>query len=83
MRDHQNSYSTQAEAKRAIVEAIWGSVPFARRESVRIPAGEYSIHVAADVNGDLVVFAFDNYGRLSARQVDGTSKPLVIKRACL
>lgn len=77
-----NRFSTQAEAKRAAVEAIWGTAPFSRRPFVAIPAGERSIHVAADVNGDLVVFAFDNYGRMSARQADGSSKPLVIKRAC-
>lgn len=71
----KDMFRSQAEAKTAAREAIWGTVPFAKREFKPLDPGTYGIHVSANVNGDLVVFQFDHYGRTEG-------KPLVIKRGC-
>ena len=69
------SFSSQAEAVRTAREVVWGTVPFARR-TWHGPSGEYSVNDAggfpqivftAQVNKDLVVIQFDQYGRLQGK----------------
>lgn len=67
-------FATQAEAIREARLHIWGDAPLAKREW-HGPKGEYSVNVqighlnvphivvAANVNGRLFVFEFDQYGR--------------------
>lgn len=64
------SYRSQAEAAKDIRIGLWGDVPFAQRPCLlpeHFVRGEqpptYSIVVSANVNGRLVAFGFDNYGR--------------------
>lgn len=64
------AYRTQADAKRDIVGAIWGDVSFAKREWVRgdLINGYPETVVSANVNGRLVTFTFDQYGRAAAHR---------------
>lgn len=68
-------YRTQADAVRDARIAIWGDVPFAKREFVTPRThpdvaffdhrGFPVIAVSANVNGRLVVIHFEHYGRLA------------------
>lgn len=72
-------FRTQADAVREARTAIWGDVPFSRRECYR-PTEWVSrfqaadLVFAADVNGRLFVFELDCYGRR-------TGTPRVLPRA--
>lgn len=66
----ETSYSTQVEAEREARIAIWGDVPFSRRECIFPEPGTYDAAVVtATVNYRTVVFFFDNYGRRSANPI--------------
>ncbi len=77
-----SGFTTQAEAERAARTFIWGDVPFSKRVHVSphtSPDLGYFDHrgcpviaVSANVNGRLVVFTFDGYGRRD-------QKPLVLR----
>lgn len=68
-------FTSQAEAVREARSVVWGDVPFAKREW-HGPRGEFSatdangfpeIAFTAQVNNDLVVIRFDQFGRLQGK----------------
>jgi len=61
----RNSFRSRREAAQAAREYLWGDVPLSRRACLYPEQGAYGIYVAANVNGRLVVFDFDNYGRVT------------------
>jgi len=63
------TYRTQRDAERDIRIALWGDLPLAQRSCLLPEPGTYSIVATADVNGHLVAFLFDNYGRTESKIV--------------
>jgi hypothetical protein len=58
------TYRSRKDVHADVLALFWDSKPFSQRECV-VPAPA----VTADVNGHLVSFEYDNYGRLFQAQV--------------
>ena len=63
------AYRTRRDVATDVVAFLWDGKPFSQRQMVLPEPGTYSVAVTADVNGHLVSFEFDNYGRVIQAQV--------------